>query len=140
VFGSIFGLGTAKGDVSLIWIAFVLSFAIVLFVRLYTLWFVDRAIVGLYPRIVALELILGYYFYRNYLRNLGPTEGEFVRTCERIKAKNTNDLWNMVQSNFHPLAFPARRRGHISLNIVALRAVAGFLVGAIYGTLESLAG
>ncbi|MDA1001681.1 MAG: hypothetical protein O2807_14335 [bacterium] len=41
---------------------------------------VDRDVVGLYPRIIFLEILLGYDFYREYLRRSprGETERSFV--------------------------------------------------------------
>jgi hypothetical protein len=73
---------------------------------------IDRGVVALYPRIVFLELVLGYDFYRDYLRNRprGDTERSFIEKCERITAATTADLWDQIYSQFKDQDFPADRR------------------------------
>ncbi len=73
---------------------------------------IDRGVVALYPRIVFLELILDYDFYRDYLRNRprGDTERSFIEKCERIAASSADDLWDQIYSQFKDQDFPADRR------------------------------
>lgn len=73
---------------------------------------IDRDVVGLYPRIVFLELVLGYDFYRDFLRRRprGDTERSFIERCEQIDAKTTVDLWREVYSEFNAQDFPGTRR------------------------------
>jgi hypothetical protein len=77
---------------------------------------IDRDVVRLYPRIVFLELMLGYDFYRDYLRRSprGETERSFVERCEAIRASDTDDLWQQMYNIFKEQDFPADRRitGH----------------------------
>ena len=73
---------------------------------------IDRGVVALYPRIVFLEILSGYDFYRDYLRNRprGDTERSFIETAERIDASDTADLWQQIYSQFKEHDFPADRR------------------------------
>ena len=72
----------------------------------------DRSVVALYPRIIFLELILGFDFYRDYLRrrHRGDTERSFIERCESIHPENNADLWDQVYSQFNAKDFPADRR------------------------------
>jgi hypothetical protein len=73
---------------------------------------IDRAVVALYPRIVFLELILEYDFYRDYLRRRprGDTERSFIERCEQANAETTAELWHEIYSNFNDQDFPGDRR------------------------------
>lgn len=73
---------------------------------------IDRDVVGLYPRIIFLELILGYDFYRDYLRRRprGETERAFIEQCEQVGADTTQELWRAVYSIFDAKSFPGSRR------------------------------
>ncbi len=73
---------------------------------------IDRDVVGLYPRIIYLELILDYDFYRDFLRRRrrGETERAFIEKCEQITAETTTELWRGVYSNFDAKSFPGSRR------------------------------
>ena len=73
---------------------------------------IDRDVVRLYPRIIFLELTLGYDFYRDYLRRRprGDTERSFIEKCEGIAAESPADLWQQVYSQFKEQDFPADRR------------------------------
>jgi len=77
---------------------------------------IDRGVVCLYPRIIFLELVLGFDFYRDYLRRRprGDTERSFIETCEAIDASSEADLWQQIYSQFKEQDFPADRRitGH----------------------------
>jgi hypothetical protein len=73
---------------------------------------IDRGVVALYPRIVFLEIIADYDFYREYLRSRprGDTERSFIETSERIEAPSPADLWQEINSHFKEHDFPADRR------------------------------
>jgi hypothetical protein len=73
---------------------------------------VDKEVVGLYPRIIFLEFLLGYDFYREYLRRSphGDTERSFVEKCENANAETADDLWREVRNNFNLKDFPSQRR------------------------------
>jgi hypothetical protein len=77
---------------------------------------IDREVVRLYPRIIFLELVLGFDFYRDYLRRRprGETERSFIEKCEAIVAASDAELWQQVYSHFKDQDFPADRRitGH----------------------------
>jgi len=82
---------------------------------------IDQGIIRLYPRIITLELMLDFYFFRNYLKGLPKLQGKetdkgfiFVRQCESSQnLKNKKKLWEEVQSKFKPEYFPFHKRGHI---------------------------
>lgn len=73
---------------------------------------IDREVVGHYPRIIFLELMLGYDFYRDYLRRRprGNSERSFVEKCEHIKFESAEQLWQEIYSHFNQKDFPAGRR------------------------------
>lgn len=73
---------------------------------------IDREVVALYPRIIFLELLLGYDFYRDYLRRRprGNSERSYVEQCEQIEVESVDLLWNSVYSLFNQKDFPAARR------------------------------
>ena len=77
---------------------------------------IDRGVVGLYPRMIFLELSLGYDFYRDYLRSRprGNTERSFIEKCEQLHAESATELWEQIHSQFNEQDFPADRRitGH----------------------------
>ena len=77
---------------------------------------IDRAVISLYPRIIFLELSLGYDFYRDYLssRPSGDTERSFIEKSEQLHAESTTELWDRIHSQFKDKDFPADRRitGH----------------------------
>jgi hypothetical protein len=77
---------------------------------------IDRGVVFLYPRIIFLELVLDYDFYRDYLRSRpnGDTERSFIEKCEQLHAQSTTELWDQIHSQFKDKDFPCDRRitGH----------------------------
>jgi hypothetical protein len=89
---------------------------------------IDRGVVALYPRIIFLELALGYDFYRDYLRRRprGDTERSFIEKSEQIEASSPHELWNQVYSNFNDNDFPGDRR------ITTQFRSAGYLSVALY--------
>lgn len=91
---------------------------------------IDRSVVSLYPRIVFLELILEYDFYRDYLRRRprGDTERSFIEKCEQIDAETTTDLWNEVYSHFNDQDFPGDRRLFTHFKRAAFLSVAMFWI------------
>jgi len=91
---------------------------------------IDRAVVSLYPRIVFLELILEYDFYRDYLRRRprGDTERSFIERCEQVNAETTADLWHEIYSHFNDQDFPGDRRLTALFKRAALLSVAMFWI------------
>lgn len=96
------------------------------FVASLVVWFayrviriIDRDVVRLYPRILYLELLLGYDYYRDYLRRRprGDTERSFIEKSEQIHAAASGDLWEQIYSQFNEADFPADRRitGHFKV-------------------------
>lgn len=83
---------------------------------------IDRGVVALYPRIVFLELILGYDFYRDYLRRRprGGTERSFIEKCEQIDAETTGELWPEIYSQFNAKDFPGSRRLTVHFRMAAI--------------------
>lgn len=73
---------------------------------------IDREVVALYPRVIFIELLLGYDFYRDYLRRRprGNSERSYVEQCEQIEAESVDQLWNSIYSLFNLKDFPAARR------------------------------
>ncbi len=73
---------------------------------------IDREVVALYPRIIFLELMLGFDFYRDYLRSRprGNSERSYIERCEQIDVENSQDLWNQIYSLYNQRDFPAGRR------------------------------
>lgn len=73
---------------------------------------IDRGVVELYPRIVFLELVLEFDFYRDYLRRRprGDTERSYIEKCEQIDAETTVALWREIYSQFNAKDFPGDRR------------------------------
>ena len=73
---------------------------------------IDRDVVRLYPRIVFLELLMGYDYYRDYLRRRprGETERSFIEKCEQIETASAAELWEQIYSQFKQQDFPADRR------------------------------
>ena len=91
---------------------------------------IDRGVVALYPRIVFLELVLDYDFYRDYLRNRprGDTERSFIEKCERIVAPTIADLWDQIYSQFKNQDFPTDRRITSSFQSAAYGSVGLFWI------------
>ena len=95
---------------------------------------IDRGVVALYPRIIFLELALGYDFYRDYLRRRprGDTERSFIERCEQIEVGSLVELWSQVYSNFNDKDFPGDRR------ITAQFKSAGYLSVALFWIIIAL--
>lgn len=91
---------------------------------------IDAGVIGLYPRIVFLELVLDYRFYRDYLRRQtrGETERRFVEACEAIEAETTDDLWAKISALFNPRDFPRGRRIYRQYRWMALGSVVVYWV------------
>ncbi len=116
VYGFFFGYGDSQSIIYFPFIGAILSTLIIYFMRKYALN-LDQSVIMLYPRIIALELILDYHFYRNYLRIKGAEkkkseEKTFIEKCEGIKAENTDEVWEQVKRCFEKASFPAHQRGH----------------------------
>jgi len=73
---------------------------------------IDREVVALYPRIIFLEITLGYDFYRDYLRRgpRGNSERSYIERCEQIDTENPQQLWKNIYSLYNQSDFPASRR------------------------------
>ncbi len=101
---------------------------------------IDRDVVRLYPRIVFLELLMDYDYYRDYLRSRprGDTERSFIEKCEQIETASAADLWEQVYSQFKQQDFPADRRitGHFNraayLSIALFWIVTGMILLPLY--------
>lgn len=91
---------------------------------------IDRGVVSLYPRIIFLELVLGYDFYRDYLRRRprGDTERSFIEKSEGIVATSEADLWQQIYSHFKDQDFPADRRITRHFKIAAFYSVGLFWI------------
>ena len=91
---------------------------------------VDREVVGLYPRMIFLKILLGYDFYREYLRRWprGETERSFVEKCENASAETVDDLWREVRNNFNLKDFPSQRRMSKHYKRIAIGSVVTYLV------------
>ncbi len=75
---------------------------------------IDSGVIALYPRIIFLEIILDYQFYRDYLRRRprGESERRFIEKCENISVPNTAQLWREIHTDFNSKDFPRSRRIH----------------------------
>ena len=73
---------------------------------------IDQGVVALYPRIIFLEIVLDYHFYRDYLKRRpgGETERRFIQKCEAIQSTTTDEMWNQICTDFNPRDFPRQRR------------------------------
>jgi hypothetical protein len=93
-------------------IATAITASLMIFFAYRVVLIIDRGVVGLYPRIIFLELGLDYDFYRDYLRrrHRGDTERSFIERCESINTDKASELWNQVYSLFNEKDFPADRR------------------------------
>lgn len=134
IFGFLFHLGKTDKDLFLIWFAFCSASFLVWFVRIYSMWSLDKRIIHLYPRIIALELILKYHFYRNILGNLDGKVKEYIDQCEKIKATTPDEIWEELKRISPPGNFRRWKRGHGFLNCVALIMTACFLFLTRYAT------
>jgi hypothetical protein len=105
---------------------------------------IDRAVVSLYPRIIFLELSLGYNFYRDYLgsRPNGDTERSFIEKCEQLHAQSTEELWDQIHSQFRDKDFPCDRRiaGHFKsaayFSVALFWIVAAAILAPVYFPLQ----
>lgn len=73
---------------------------------------IDQGVIALYPRIIFLEIVLDYHFYRDYLRRRqgGGSEQRFIEKCEAVEAETTDELWERISAAFDPRDFPRARR------------------------------
>jgi hypothetical protein len=83
------------------------------FSLIYVWFFIDRTIRGYYPRLLALELMLGFHFWRETLKALKEKEQAYVEECERVGkgASSASDLWQRVRAVPRP-RFSPFKRGH----------------------------
>lgn len=94
---------------------------------------IDNSVIALYPRIVFLELVLDYQFYRDFLRRRpgGETERRFIERCEAVEAATTEELWTKISALFHPRDFPRSRRIFRHYKWMALGSVAVYWVSIV---------
>lgn len=73
---------------------------------------IDDSVVALYPRIIFLEIVLDFQFYRDYLRRRprGESERRFIEKCEAMVATTTDELWEKICADFTPKDFPRTHR------------------------------
>jgi hypothetical protein len=88
-----------------------LSCGLLLFVDRYARY-LDRSILKLYPRILALEIFLDYRFFRHYLQKRGEQEERFVKKCEEFPCHDLQNLSCRVHCEFRYEYFPRTNRGH----------------------------
>ena len=131
-FGFFFNQGSINEDIIQIAMAAIFASAIVLFVRIYSVERLDASVVRLYPRIIYLELILDYRFYRHYLKRKEGKEKEFIDYCEGLDTAVPQTLWNLIEGKFQAKDFPSRRREHGILNRAAIIMITCFVFIAGY--------
>jgi len=87
---------------------------------------IDQGVVALYPRIIFLEIVLDYHFYRDYLKRRpgGETERRFIEKCEAIQPETTDELWQRICEDFNPKDFPGSRRMFKHYRLMALGSLA----------------
>ena len=91
---------------------------------------IDSGVIALYPRIIFLEIILDYQFYRDYLRRRprGESERRFIEKCENLSAPNTAQLWREIHTDFNSKDFPRSRRIHRHYRWMAIASVVVYWV------------
>lgn len=130
VFGFFYQLGASRESAILLISAAILSSIIILMMILYARR-IDRKIIESYPRILTIEILLGYHFYRDYLGNLGERESEFVRRCQEITYTCPDQLHEAVSSEFSHCYFPLTTRHTARLHFGAGVLIAAFIVMAL---------
>ncbi len=107
LFSLMLGSETVRSDVQLRLGASLLGSLFLGFVMVYSKR-LDNGVVRLYPRLVTLELILDYHFWRDYLGALGNREAKVVEKCESETADNSTELNDKVTKNFKRFPFVHR--------------------------------
>ncbi len=107
---------------------------------IFCLWMalrIDRAVVRLYPRIVFLELLLGFQYYRNYLKYLGENNPEysFVVQVENIVMVDDEETWLKTLKCFAENGFSSARRNHWPMYLATVVLSLCYLVTAAVLTL-----
>ena len=69
----------------------------------------ERAMISLYPRIVTLELLLNYHFFRQYLINQGGVYKAFVEDCDKLPPMDSDELWKSVRKRGESLQYDWKR-------------------------------
>lgn len=126
-FGFLFQLGIVRSDATLLITAAAASSFIILLVMGYARRLDNRA-VTLYPRIITLELMLDFFFYREYIKSQGKTEQAFVERCEALTAGSTVDLYNRVKSEFDVKDFPLKNRHLLRLYLMSFLLICAFVL------------
>jgi hypothetical protein len=104
---------------------------------------IDQGVVALYPRIIFLEILLDYHFYRDYLKGRpgGETERRFIEKCEAIQSATTDELWTQIRAAFDPKDFPRSRRMFRHYRLMALGSLAIYWLTVamiIYNTFQEV--
>ena len=136
VFGFFFNWGTAERDGLILLSGAGAASGILFFVKHYTS-ILDQRAIGLYPRIIALELILQFYFFRDYLRTLpqqspNGAERAFVEQAEALAAQHPDNLYEAIQANFDPTQFTLRPRLLNRLQQASWVLISAFWLIALY--------
>lgn len=131
IFGTLVTYGTGQQDRLMVALGAVFPSALLLLTYLYTRG-LDQGVVNLYPRIITLELLLDFRFYRTYLRGCGDPARRFVETCEALDAETTAQLSAGIQQAFCRDDFPWRRRRPPILGIGIIVVIAAFWVMSAY--------
>jgi hypothetical protein len=81
----------------------------VLFMTILLISSYERAMVSLYPRIVAIELLLNYHFFRHYLLNQGGVYKSFVDDCNKLPQTDATEVWESVRKRGESLQYDWKR-------------------------------
>jgi hypothetical protein len=133
-FGFFLNFGYSKDKWPFLIIGAMVSSLIILLVRTYAVS-IDKSVIKLYPRILALELILNYYFYRNYLRSKGKAAKKYIEKCEEMTAQNADELQCKINCEFRAEYFPHDLRGHELLNKASVIIVVSFWAITLFSIL-----
>lgn len=129
IFGFLANLATSRSNNILLILALIFAALLLLFARVYSRT-LDIIITDLYPRIITLELLLDYRFYRDYLRQNQSTT-KAISECEKLDCENTaslNEEVSKILSKDRPAVYS---RGHLPLDIAAALAVMSFILFTI---------
>jgi hypothetical protein len=110
IFTLLLNYGTTNCDPYAVGFGAAISSLIIVLTLFFT-YSLDQSIVNLYPRIITLELVLDYRFFRAYLHGLkGNPAKKFIETVEAIEANTVAELNEKVVKAFRAQDFPWRRR------------------------------
>ena len=99
---------------------------------------VDRLILDLYPRIITLELLVDYQFYRNYLTRCFEEKKryekakQFIKDYENIEANTTEELSSRSHKLFNRDYFKSASRGYGFIDLVVFGTILAYFIVATY--------